>query len=193
MFQDQLKAFLKQLRLNESAISTALGAVVVVTVGVLIYNYFSRVNQPAQETAPEPEARQLVEENGQLVPDNLPQIHTVAAGENLWQISIKYFDSGYNWVDIARENRLANANKIEAGQKLTIPRVAVKTVEKPQTASPAAITAGSYTVQKGDSLWQIAVRAYGDGFQWTKIYEANRKQIARPNVIEAGMVLQLPR
>ncbi|MBO1067890.1 MAG: LysM peptidoglycan-binding domain-containing protein [Dolichospermum sp. DEX189] len=31
-----------------------------------------------------------------------------------------------------------------------------------------------YTVESGDSLWKIAEEVYGDGTQWTKIYEANR-------------------
>jgi len=46
-----LKNLLKKLRLNEAAISTFLGGLVVVVVSVLVYNYFSGVNQPATETA----------------------------------------------------------------------------------------------------------------------------------------------
>ena len=41
----KLKKFLKAIRLNESTISTVLGALVVVVVGVLIYNYFTSVNK----------------------------------------------------------------------------------------------------------------------------------------------------
>ena len=40
-----LKKLLKALRMNESIISTLLGGLVVVVVGVLIYNYFSSINK----------------------------------------------------------------------------------------------------------------------------------------------------
>jgi uncharacterized surface protein with fasciclin (FAS1) repeats len=51
----------------------------------------------------------------------------------------------------------------------------------------------AYTVEHGDSLWAIAERAYGDGAQWPAIYEANRDQIADPDLIFAGQVLTIPR
>ena len=190
-----LKNFLKRLRLNESMISTLLGGVVVVVVAVLVYNYFSGINQPAPEAA-KTEATALVEENGQMVPDNLPIKHTVAAGEDLWHISQKYFESGYNWVDIAKANNLTNANIITAGQELAIPRVGVKApAQEPTVAGTQTETleGSDYTVQKGDSLWKISVRAYNDGYAWTKIWEANKELIPAPNVIETGTVLQLPR
>ena len=185
-----LKNLLKKLRLNEAAISTFLGGLVVVVVSVLVYNYFSGVNQPATETAQTETAVTLVEENGEMVPENLPAKHTVAAGEDLWHISQKYYESGYNWVDIAKENNLANANIISVDQELTIPRVGVKTPAEPEAAS---IGTDEYLVQKGDFLWKIALKAYGDGYQWTKIWEANQELIPNPNVIEAGTLLKLPR
>lgn len=44
-------------------------------------------------------------------------------------------------------------------------------------------------VQPGNSLWRIARRLYGDGFQYTVIYEANREQIRDPDLIYSGQVL----
>lgn len=38
-------------------------------------------------------------------------------------------------------------------------------------------TSKGYTVQTGDCLWNIAKEYYGDGSQWTKIYEANKSVI----------------
>lgn len=188
-----LKNLLKKLWLNESAISTFLGGLVVVIVGVLIYNYFSQVNKTATEITPvESPSLALVEEEGQMVPEGLPVTHTVALGEDLWHISVKYFQNGYNWVDIAQENNLANPDQIEAGQELTIPRVGVKVLAKAESVKPT-IETNEYLVQKGDYLWKIAVNAYGDGFAWTKIYEANRELITNPSVIEPGMLLKLPR
>ena len=42
----------------------------------------------------------------------------------------------------------------------------------------------SYTVEAGDSLWAIAQRHYGDGNQWSRIYEANRDQLDNPDTIQ---------
>ena len=54
-------------------------------------------------------------------------------------------------------------------------------------------TAKSYTVKSGDSLWAIAKRTYGNGADFTKIYEANKAVIGNnPNVIKPGQKLVLP-
>ena len=201
--EKQLKKWLKDLKLNESTISMILGALVVVVVGVLIYNYFTNVGKETGQPLTDGQLNgegELVEDEGQMVPKGLPTTHTVAAGEHLWQISEKYYGSGYNWVDIASANKLANPNKLLVGQTLEIPKAAVKgkTTEKqaemkitPTTAT--AVTGDSYTVQKGDTLWGIAVKAYQDGYKWPQIARANSTTITNPNKIEVGMVLALPR
>lgn len=47
-------------------------------------------------------------------------------------------------------------------------------------------------VQPGNSLWRIARRVYGTGFQYTVIYEANADQIRDPDLIYPGQVFDLP-
>ena len=49
-----------------------------------------------------------------------------------------------------------------------------------------------YVVEKNDSLWKIAVRTYGDGYQWTKIWQENKSKLNNPNNLEIGMILNLP-
>jgi nucleoid-associated protein YgaU len=169
-----------------------LGALVIIVVGALIFNYFRGVQKPTTEEIVKPEEIKLVEEEGEMVPENLPTTYQVKAGDDLWKIAEKFYGSGYNWVDIAQENELANANLIYVDQELTIPRTAViKPVAATTTAFGPTIEGSQYVVQKGDHLWGIAVRAYGDGFQWSKIAEANN--ITNPDLIEQGQVLTLPR
>lgn len=49
-----------------------------------------------------------------------------------------------------------------------------------------------YTVVKGDCLWKIAKKFYGDGNRWTEIYNANTDKIKNPNLIYPGQVLFIP-
>ncbi len=173
-----------------------LGAVVVILVGFLAYNYF-RNQPPAANTQ---NTDQSATQSGELTPAGttvaLPTTHTVAAGENLWAIAEQYYRSGYNYVDIASANQLANPDALEAGQKLTIPKAEVR---QPLTVAAAMqpeitdskISGASYTVEQGDYLWEIAVRAYGDGYKWVEIARAN--SLADPDKIFSGNVLSLPR
>lgn len=50
----------------------------------------------------------------------------------------------------------------------------------------------TYTVKSGDCLWNIAKKFYGNGAQYTKIYNANRGKIKNPNLIYPGQVLTIP-
>jgi nucleoid-associated protein YgaU len=75
----------------------------------------------------------------------------------------------------------------------TVIAVATATPEAVVTTSPVVtdVKGDSYTVVAGDNLWEIAVKAYGDGYRWTDIAEAN--DLVNPGVIHAGNVLTLPR
>ncbi len=68
------------------------------------------------------------------------------------------------------------------------------TVSKPGTARVSNKTAPkTYTVKGGDCLWNIAKKYYGNGSDYTKIYNANKKVIgSNPNRIYAGQVLTIP-
>lgn len=51
----------------------------------------------------------------------------------------------------------------------------------------------TYVVVRGDSLWKIAKRKYGDGRKWRRIYAANRELIgSNPNLIHPGQQLVIP-
>jgi nucleoid-associated protein YgaU len=47
-------------------------------------------------------------------------------------------------------------------------------------------------VQRGDSLWRISRRIYGDGLRFTIIYQANDGQIRDPDLIYPGQIFALP-
>jgi LysM repeat protein len=49
-----------------------------------------------------------------------------------------------------------------------------------------------YKVGKGESLWTIAKKVYGDPTKWTVIYENNRDILSDPEKLRPGMVLKIP-
>ncbi len=156
----------------------ALGALVIIIVGILTVNYFK---DRSSGSLSDGLSTETVKE------------HIVVGGESLWSISEDYYGSGYNWTDLAQANDL-NDYSLEIGQKLTLPEVTVKepTATKAQVANNIQQATGeTYTVAKGDSLWTIAVRAYGDGYKWVEIASANN--LVNPNLIHTGNVLNLPR
>lgn len=52
--------------------------------------------------------------------------------------------------------------------------------------------ANSIRVEKGESLWDIALRVYGDAGQYQRILDANKDRITDPNRIFPGMELVVP-
>ena len=189
--QQKLKKGLKQFKVNESAISIVLGGLVIIALGMLVYNYFRSVNRNKVEVSTINET-QTTPQPGE-VSKELPAQYVIAEGDNLWKISEKFFDSGYNWVDIAKANNLTNPNSLEAGKELVIPNVeAIKPeIKVAQNNTGDSIQDENYTVLKGDHLWGIAVRAYGDGYKWVEIARANN--LTNPGIIHVGTVLTLPR
>jgi LysM repeat protein len=80
-------------------------------------------------------------------------VHVIQPGENLYRLSLRY---GTTVEAITAANGLTDSRSIYAGQRLIIPRAS-----EPATApaSPGG-AGGSYTVQRGDTLYRIA-RRYG--------------------------------
>lgn len=65
--------------------------------------------------------------------------------------------------------------------------------QREATTSPAPAAAQTYTVVKGDCLWNIAKKFYGNGSKYSIIYNANRSVIGgNPNLIYPGQVLTIP-
>ena len=59
--------------------------------------------------------------------------------------------------------------------------------------STVTLTDDSVIVQPGNSLWRIARRTYGNGVQFTVIYEANKDHIRDPDLIYPGQIFNLPK
>lgn len=143
--------------------------------------------------------------------------YIVQEGDTLWSIAEEKYGSGFEWYRIAEANNITDRWGLVAGTNLVVPEAekeveSEKIVEMSPTSTPSAepteimieaerkeleitaeekITGNSYVVKEGDSLWDIAVRAYGDGYKWVEIAETNK--LENPDIIFQGTNLTLPR
>ena len=81
--------------------------------------------------------------------------------------------------------------KVQVTIKQYRPPAVTRTVTTNNTAV-AKPSGQNYTVKRGDCLWNIAKRFYGNGAKYTTIYNANRSKIRNPNLIYPGQVLWIP-
>ncbi len=65
-------------------------------------------------------------------------------------------------------------------------------VEENITTSNSAGESTYHTVEKGDTLWAIAKKAYGDGSKYNAIFEANKPMLSDPDKIYPGQLLRIP-
>ncbi len=93
------------------------------------------------------------------------------------------------------------AGAAEPAVSLPVPAVAQAGGPAPRHAEqePEQAQAVTYTVVRGDDLWGIARRVYGDGSRYVELFEANRDRVMAdgerftdPRVIRVGWVLHLP-
>lgn len=73
--------------------------------------------------------------------------------------------------------------------KNAVQKTAVVTQERTAATAPSVKT---YTVKRGDTLWGIAKRYYGNGAKYPQIFNANRDRIKNPNLIYPGQVFTIP-
>ena len=119
----------------------------------------------------------------------------------------KYLSGDYYVKDITRQisnngySHSATLIKTDFGESLkTASKTSAKknstkkdsTKKKVSSSSSSKSAQRTYTVKKGDCLWNIAKKFYGNGALYTKIYDANTNKIANPNLIYVGQVFVIP-
>jgi len=181
------KTLQRSLKSPDAILSMIIGFAVILAIGFAIINTIKMSNIQKQEVQKQQEEQRKLEDV------KLSKSHTVKQDENLWVISETYYKTGYNWVDIAQENKLENPDLIYPDQKLTIPDVQPRFVEgdiTPEAASTTAPKHATYTIVEGDTLWDISMREYDTNYRWPDI--ADKNQIPNPDLIYPDAILQLP-
>ncbi len=204
-FNNYLEKLETEITSNQSRVSLVLGALIILVIGILVFNYFNRNKAslgPAQQTQ--------TTQQQDVSPNNLPGKYTVKEGDTLFTIAENYYKDGSKFTEVAKANNLTDSDQIQTGQVLEIPKLeAQQTAQATPQPSPSEeaqslgtgggnttiwgprIEENTYTVVEGDWLSTIAGRAYGDITAFDRIAKANN--ISNPDHIEPGMVLTIPR
>ena len=102
-------------------------------------------------------------------------------------------DAKGRW-EVAPKSKAAEGKHSIRADQLGANNNVIARVEVPFVLDPAQanMAPGAITVVKGNSLWRIARRNYGEGIMYSLIYEANKDQIMDPDLIYPGQVFNLP-
>lgn len=207
---------------NQSYLNLALGGLIVLVLGVLLFNYF---NRPAGEVGSSEQANEQDAQTADVAKDGLPGKYTVKEGDTLFLIAQSYYDDGYKYSELVKANNLTNENMLEVGQVLDIPKL--ETAELAEaTPTPSATPEASATPspenqvamdEKGaatggavnQTAWGEAIsgdtytvtagdwlsKIAGRAYGDVMAYEkiAQANNITNPDLIEVGTVLKLPR
>ena len=65
------------------------------------------------------------------------------------------------------------------------------TTETAPVETTSAADMSSYEVNKGDSLWGISDKSYGNAYKWPLIYKANSDKIKDADLIYPGQVFDI--
>jgi nucleoid-associated protein YgaU len=117
--------------------------------------------------------------------------YRVRAGDTLTSIAAAHYGDASKWRLIVRANPQIDPRQIKVGQELTLPPVDAKAEN--QAGEPKDEVLATHQVGKGDSLYSLAKRYYGDGNRWRVIRDAN-PQLGRTGTppLKLGAKLVIP-
>jgi len=125
-------------------------------------------------------------------------IYTVQPGDTLGLISLKAYGASSKWSAISNANKDQLANNpdgLQVGMTLVIPTSSETTnllfLPGSSTSLADLNEDGTYIVQPGDSLGNIAEKLFGNAWQWKKIYELNNDVLTAPHILKVGQILKV--
>jgi nucleoid-associated protein YgaU len=148
---------------RQSQIATILIGLLIIASGLLIYNYFQNTTAPA--TTKTVDEQQVNQNAGQTTPTPTPSA-------------------------AATVKPTTTPTKTATKPSTTpTPNPTTKPSATPTPAVASNTNASSYTVVAGDTLWGIAEKVYGSGYEWSKLAQDNK--LASSDIIEVGQKLSV--
>jgi len=198
---------------SESRAAIFVTGILVVIAVFLVFNYYQKTNTDQNEigqTTNESTSNEKNESTSSQKAENTTTEKTGAyigkEGDTLWSIAENELKDPYRWTELKDLNEMTSS-EVEPGQMLILPSqttdsTKTQEVAKKDTENTGEVlsdttskeTPATYTVQAGDTLWDIAEKVYGNPYEWTKIFDANELgRLPNGNVlIHRGNVLVIP-
>lgn len=117
------------------------------------------------------------------IKDQLTELNSINKNLNDLNAGQQSGNNGYN------PNYTTGATSAVIGHRDVTPYLPPEQKPKPALAKQSGIKA-THTVVRGDTLWDLAKKYYGDYYQWTKIQKANGN--LNPYTIPVGKKLLIP-
>lgn len=76
---------------------------------------------------------------------------------------------------------------------ITVNKNSQKQPQRRANSGSSSLIPTTVRVEKGESLFKIALRLYGNGDEYLRLYEANKVSIADPNILQVGQILTVPK
>lgn len=121
--------------------------------------------------------------------DNQPLTTVMIGPEGAWETELPDVDTG---VYALRADELDPAGAVISRFETPFRRESPEQLARAGEAPAEGARADVLTVQPGYTLWGISRRSYGRGILYVQVFEANRDQIADPDLIYPGQVFSLP-
>ncbi|GGA49191.1 LysM peptidoglycan-binding domain-containing protein [Pelagibacterium lentulum] len=143
--------------------------------------------EPAVEAEPTPAAEPVSDEASE--PEAAAQADPVQVQESMTETPVVEEP-----VEVVADEQIEAATETPAVEE----PAAIVEPQEAEVPTMVGVTDGERTmsgrviIRRGDNLWTIARRVYGEGIRYTQIYDANVAQIRDPNLIYPGQVFDLP-
>ena len=199
---------------SESRAAIFVTGILVVIAIFLVFNYYQKTNNTENEIGQTTNESTNTEESESTSTENAKDTtnteetnaYIVKEGDTLWSIAENELKDPYRWTELKDLNEMTSS-EVEPGQMLILPSqttdsTKTQEVAKKDTENTGEVlsdttskeTPATYTVQAGDTLWDIDEKVYGNPYEWTKIFDANELgRLPNGNVlIHRGNVLVIP-
>lgn len=202
---------------DDSLISLGLGALVVVVSGILLYNFFSTTSQDLltdisanmQQTGQNEESQvssTMTEEANVVVVT--PEAQAMLPSPSATAVVIAQVTAKPAATATQAPVAIVTSTPAPVAQVTVTPLPVAQVTStlipvaqatnNPAPSTVAAVSGNEYntvrdnhTVSRGETLWALAERYYGNGFEWKQIAQANNISNARS--LEVGTEIAIPR